>query len=108
MRPVGSLDQREAQPCRIVVELPDRDALGADVAVREDVIIVAPDLDDLIGFDRQRQAARRFAQRAGTEGGLGHSVRLGARAHVGLGSRARRRDLRGILDDREVAIRQGG
>ena len=73
-----SLDDGAAQPVRILVELLERGALGADVALAEDVVTVAPDPHDLLAGRRGPQGdlepAARLAQRARAVGGAGGGV----------------------------------
>jgi hypothetical protein len=60
-------DHRRAQAVRVLVQLLERRALGAHEAAAEDVLRVAPDRDELVAVERQLQAARGLAQRAGPE-----------------------------------------
>ena len=52
---------RAAQPVRVVVQVAERDALGADVAPRERVVGVAADLGDPVALDGDPQPADRLA-----------------------------------------------
>ena len=66
--------QRRADPVRVLVQRLQREALGADEAVAEDVLCVAADLGQHAVLERQLEPAGRLAQRAGAVGGdrLGH------------------------------------
>ena len=70
-----ALDQWPAQPVRVIVQIFQRRAFRADVAVAEHIGFMAADADDLVIADLEFQSAARFAQRAdavnGGFGGLG-------------------------------------
>ena len=67
--PVGLAQQRRSHPVGIVVELLERVALGADEAVAEHVLLVAPDRGDAVAIERQLEPAGGLAQRARAKGG---------------------------------------
>ncbi len=76
--PSGCSQHRRAQAVRVLVQRLDRDALGAQEAVREDVVGVAADLDELVALEGQLEPAGRLAERAGAEGGARHRASLPA------------------------------
>src|SRR5439155_27334473 len=60
------------QPVRVVVELLEGRALGAEVAAAPHVVAVTPDADDLVGGRQpDLEPAARLAQRADSQGGAG-------------------------------------
>ena len=61
------LDQRAAQPVRVLVELLQGRALRADVAVAEHVVAVAADADDLlaVGVGRSVISSPQLASQSG-------------------------------------------
>jgi hypothetical protein len=65
------LHERAADPVRVLVELLERGALRADVALAEDVVLVAADAGDLLPFgtvlQRDLETAPGLAQRARAE-----------------------------------------
>ncbi len=84
------LDHRAAQPVRVLVELAQGRALGADEAVAEHVGPVAADaahpLDPVgVAGDGDLQPAAGLAERAGPEGGPGPACRLGGGLGPGVG-----------------------
>jgi hypothetical protein len=79
-------DHRGAKPIGIAVERGQRRALGADVAVRQHVVVVAADAGDLAAAGRDREPAGGFAERTRAE--------MGALVH-GRGVRGRRRRCNG-------------
>jgi hypothetical protein len=66
---VRAAQQRRAEPVRVLVQILQRDALGAQEAVREHVLGVAAHLQDLVAAHRHREAAGRLAERARSERG---------------------------------------
>ena len=54
-----------AQPVGVLVQRPERSALGAEVAARPDVVLVAGDPDDAVAIGRHAEAAHGLAERAG-------------------------------------------
>ena len=61
---VGGPPHGRAQAIRVVVHVGDRDALRADVAAREDVVLVAAHRHDAVALDLEREPAGRLAERA--------------------------------------------
>ena len=75
---VAGADHRLAQPVGIGVQVAERGALGAEMALRPDVVGIAAHVGDLaaaIGADSQ--SAHRLTQRTCHRGGTGHLSRLG-------------------------------
>ena len=64
---------RPAQPVRVVVDVGNGDALRADVALGEDVVVVAAHGDDAIVLDLELEPAGRLAERAGVKDGVRHA-----------------------------------
>ena len=62
-----SLDQRGADPVRVLVDLAQCRSLGADEPVAEHVVTVAPDPDDLLFLMGDLETAGRLTQWAGPE-----------------------------------------
>ena len=85
------------QPVGVVVEVADRDALGADVATGERVVRVAADAGHAPVVDGELEAADRLADVADTQPGLRHVPhrRTGGRSPVGVRSRVGRRPIPG-------------
>ncbi|EGY01891.1 hypothetical protein AZA_07448 [Nitrospirillum viridazoti Y2] len=63
-----TLDQRCAQPVGVLVQVLERHAFGADVAVAENIGVMPPDTGDGAVHQRDLQAAARLAQGADTVG----------------------------------------
>ena len=72
--PSALLEHRRPQPVGIFVQLPDRDALRAQEAVREDVVGVAADLDVLVILERELEPTGRLARADRAEGGAVHTT----------------------------------
>ncbi len=66
-RAAGVAHHRRAQPVGVVVQVTQRDRLGAQVPTRERIGVVAADLEHPTGLDLDGQAAGRLTQRAGAE-----------------------------------------
>ena len=63
---------RRPQPVRVLVEVLEGRALGAEVAAAPHVVAVTPDADDLVGGRQpDLEPAARLAQRADSQGGAG-------------------------------------
>ena len=62
---VAVLHQRRPEPVRVLVELLERRALGADEPMAEHIVPVAPDPLDRVPLQRDLQPAGRLAERAG-------------------------------------------
>ena len=75
---VSPPDERVPQSRRVVVELAEGDALGAYVALREDVRVIPAHASDGCSVEGDFQAARRFAQRAGSKCSDRHGPSVGA------------------------------
>ena len=58
-----ALDQRRLQAVRIHMQIANRHALGADIALAEDIILIANDRFDGRAADFQFQPAAGFAKR---------------------------------------------
>ncbi len=67
-RAVVPTHHRHPEPVGIVVQLPERDALGAHVATGERVLGVTAHRDHLLALEGDLQAAGGLAQRAGAPG----------------------------------------
>lgn len=74
---VRGADHGPSQPVGIGVQVPQRGALGAEVAPRPDVVGVAADVGDRAVVHANPQSAHRLAQWAGHRGETGHLSRLG-------------------------------
>ena len=66
---LAGADHRRAQAVGIAVQLLERVGFGADVAVREDVVLIAANGDDLWPAGHDLQAAGGLAERAGDVAG---------------------------------------
>ena len=64
-RPVAN--ERAFQPIRIIVKIGERRGFRTDVATAQGVVGVSADRDDTVLIHLDRDAARRFAQRARPE-----------------------------------------
>jgi hypothetical protein len=64
--PAVALDERRAEPVRILVELLEGRALRTDEAVAEHVVTVAPYPHDAVILVGHLDTARRLAQRTGS------------------------------------------
>ena len=63
-----ALDERRAQAVRVFVQVFQRCALGADIAMTEDVFVMAADADDFSVAEFEFQSATSFAERADAMG----------------------------------------
>ena len=71
--------ERLPKPVGILVQVPEGNALRAQVAVAEDIVRIAPDRDDPLARHLDLQAAGGLADRADAQLGHGHDVILRTR-----------------------------
>ena len=94
LMPVAPLDQRNAYPVRVFVDLAQCRALGADEPVAENVVAVSPDPDDLLIRVGDLETAGRFTEWASPEvdriGHLAATITSSARSRtIGRGGSMR-------------------